>query len=87
MAYQYRNLIERDGQAEALQAECNQILEKRQYPAPTLYMKDEGTPSAVHGLKKVLGTRAGEGLDESGLADTGRAIDQHDPDGILAACL
>lgn len=55
MPHQYRELIERDRQAKALQAERDQILEERKHAPPALYVKNERRPVGPRRLKKLLG--------------------------------
>ena len=83
MTNKHRDLIERNGKAQGLQAERDQILEKGKHTSSTLDMKEEGTSPGHESVRAGMG----KGLDEFGLADTGRAVDQHDVDGSQIAAL
>ena len=77
--HQYRELIEGDAEAQALQAEGYQVLDEGEYAPATLYVEDQRAPPG----KVVLGAPPRKILDESGLSYSGRSVDQHHFDGAL----
>ena len=76
VAHQHGKLIESHVQSQALQAERDEVLQECEYATPALNVKDEGTACR----EESVGARSGQELDEPGLSDAGRTVDQHGSD-------